>query len=223
MTGRRSTSGASMISEIQTYSESVSFLGGVWLLLLLAVNWAFSAIHLYEEWKGSEFPLWRAFGAIEGVYVPNWLGFPFFTVALLLILWVVGVGGIVGLGVVGTAGEWLSVGALSAQEGMFWLGAVVGALLSDTLFSHWIPYLASYRPNPGLRSTALYALEAILLLALFSKGLSAYPASALVGALLGALFFLAVWGILVALRLCVAPWRRPPWVSGQPIPSWAKT
>lgn len=73
-----------------------------------------------------------------------------------------------------------------------------------------------------MRSTALYVLEAAVLLALFRKGLSAYPATAAIGALLGALFFLAVWGLLVALRLCVAPWRRPPWISGQPIPPWAK-
>jgi hypothetical protein len=201
-----------MIDEIRAYGESVSFVGPSLLFLLLALNWAFSAIHVFEEWKGSQFPLWRAFGAIVGVYVPNWLGFPFFTVALLLILWIIGVGGIVG-----------AFGLLTAQQGVFCVGALVGALLSDSLFSHWIPFLAGYRPNPGVRSTALYVLEAALLLALFWRGLSAYLSTAAAGALLGTLFFLAVWGLLVTLRLCVARWRRPPWVSGQPIPDWAST
>ena len=203
-------------AHIGAYADSVSLLGPsvVIPLLILALSWAFSAVHVFEEWKGSAFPLWRAFGAIEGVYVPNWLGFPFFTVALLLILWILSVGAIVGLGF---------GGPLSAQQGVFCLGALIGALLSDCLFSHWIPYLAGYRPNPGVRSTALYVLEAALLLLLYWKGLSAYAAQALVGGLLGALFFLAVWGFLLALRLCVPAWRRSPWVSGQPIPPWATT
>lgn len=205
-----------MLDGIETYADSVSSLGrsAVMPLLLLVLSWGFSAVHVFEEWKGAGFPLWRAFGAIEGVYVPNGLGFLFFTVALLLILWIIGVGAIVGLGV---------AGPLTAQQGVFWLGALIGALVSDCIFSHWIPYLAGYRPNPGVRSTALYVLEAAVLLVLFRKGLSGYPPQAVVGALLGALFFLAVWGVLVALRLCFPFWRRPPWVSGQPIPSWATT
>ena len=212
-----------MLDEIGAHAESVSSLGrsAALPLLLMALSAAFSAVHVFEEWKGTDFPLWRAFGAIEGVYVPNSLGFLFFTVLLLLILWMIGVGAIVGLGVVGWVGLWPSFGQLTAQQGMFWLGALIGALMSDCIFSHWIPYLAGYRPNPGVRSTALYVLEAAVLLVLFWKGLSAYPPQAVVGALLGTLFFLAVWGVLVALRLCVAPWRRSPWVSGQPIPAWA--
>jgi hypothetical protein len=203
-----------MLDDIGAYAESVSSLGSsaVTPLLLLALSWAFSAVHVFEEWKGSAFPLWRAFGAIEGIYVPNWLGFPFFTVALLFLLWAIGVGAIVGLGI---------AGPLTAEQGVFLLGALIGALGSDCLFSHWTPYLAGYRPNPGVRSTALYVLEAALLLLLFWKGLSAHPSQALIGGLLGALFFLAVWGFLVALRLCVPAWRRSPWVSGQPIPPWA--
>jgi hypothetical protein len=205
-----------MLNEIGAYTESVSSLGrsAAMPLLLLALSWAFSAVHVLEEWKGSDFPLWRAFGAIEGVYVPNSLGFLFFTVLLLLILWIVGVGAIVGLGV---------GGPLTAQQGVFFLGALIGALVSDCIFSHWIPYLSGYRPNPGVRSTALYVLEAALLLVFFWKGLSAYPPQAVVGTLLGALFFLAVWGFLVALRLCFPFWRRSSWVSGQSIPSWAIT
>jgi hypothetical protein len=42
-----------MIDEIRAYGESVSFVGPSLLFLLLALNWAFSAIHVFEEWKGS--------------------------------------------------------------------------------------------------------------------------------------------------------------------------
>jgi hypothetical protein len=199
---------------IADYADSVSSLGrsAALPLLLLALSWAFSAIHVLDEWRGSAIPLWRAFGAIEGVCLPNSLGFLFFTVALLLILWIVGSGAIVGLGL---------GGPLTTEQGVFCLGALIGALVSDCIFSHWIPYLAGYRPNPGVRSTPLYVFEAALLIWLFWKGLSAHPAQSVVGALVGALFFLAVWGFLVALRLCVPPWRRPCWIVGQPIPPWA--
>ena len=205
-----------MLEEIGAYADSVSSLGrsAAMPLLFLALSWAFSAVHVLEEWKGSDVPLWRVLGAIEGVYVPNGIGFLSFTVVLLAILWMIGAGAIVGLGV---------GGPLTAEQGVFLLGALIGALVSDCIFSHWIPYLAGYRPNPGVRSTALYVLEAAVLLRLFWKGLSEHQWQAVIGGLLGALFFLAVWGFLVALRLCVSPWRRPPWASGQPIPSWART
>jgi hypothetical protein len=201
---------------IAAYADSVSLLGRseAMPVLILVLSWAFSTVHVFEEWKGSSFPLWRTFGAIEGVHVPNWLGFLFFTVGLLLILFIVGLGAIVGFGI---------RGSLTAQQGMFWMGALIGGIVSGCIFSHWIPYLAGYRPNPGIRSTVLYALEAALLLVLFWKGLSDYSPQAIIGVLLGALFFLAVWGFLVALRLCVPSWRRAPWVSGDPIPSWATT
>ena len=47
------------------------------LFLILGLDWAFSAIHAYEEWRGEEAPLWRVFGAIVGLLVPNWVGFFF--------------------------------------------------------------------------------------------------------------------------------------------------
>ena len=108
---------------------------------------------------------------------------------------------------------------MTAQQGVFWLGALIGALVSDCIFSHWIPYRAGYRPTPGVRSTPLYVIEAALLLMLFWKGLSAYPPQAIVGGLLGALFFLAV-GFSRRAAIVFSFWRRSPWVSGQPIPSW---
>jgi hypothetical protein len=57
------------------------------LFLILGLDWAFSAIHAYEEWRGEEAPLWRVFGAIVGLLVPNWVGFFFFTLVLTLSLW----------------------------------------------------------------------------------------------------------------------------------------
>src|SRR5262249_16858129 len=39
-------------------------------------------VHAYEEWRGEEAPLWRVFGAIVGLWVPNWLGFLSFTLLL---------------------------------------------------------------------------------------------------------------------------------------------
>src|SRR5262249_24249201 len=126
-----------MLDEISAHAEGVSSLGGsaILPLLILALNWAFSAIHVFEGWKGSKFLLWRAFGAIEGLYVPNWLGFPFFTVLLLLILWIAGVTGIVGWGVIGWSGFWPSFGWVSEQQGVFWIGFILGALVSDSIFS----------------------------------------------------------------------------------------
>src|ERR1700722_10355510 len=99
-------------AHIAAYADTVFLLGPsvAMPLLILALSWVFSAIHILEELRGANFPLWRAFGAIEGVYVPNWLGFLFFTVALWVILWSVGAAAIVGLGV------W---GPLTTQHGVF--------------------------------------------------------------------------------------------------------
>jgi hypothetical protein len=202
---------------IRPYAESVLSFGGspYWLLALLAVNLAFTAIHILEEWRGSPIPLWRAFGAIEGVYIPNWLGFLSFTLGLFIVLWIVGIGGIAGWSVIG----WFP---LTPPQGVLFLGVILGALVSDCLFSHWIPWLAGYRPNPGLKSTLLYVAETALILWAFWQGLAANPWTAVPGLLIGALFFLAVWGGLAALRMVIRPWRRDPWVGGQAIPDWAK-
>ena len=136
--------------DIAAYVQSVSFLGhsAAMSLLLLALSWAFSAIHVFEEWKGSDFPLWRAFGAIEGVYVPNSLGFLFFTVALLLILWIIGLGAIVGLGF---------GGPLTSQQGILLArspnrGARVGLpVFSLDSLSGWIPPQSWHPVHGALR------------------------------------------------------------------------
>jgi hypothetical protein len=80
------------------------------LLLILGANWAFTLIHILQEWKSEKAPLWRVFGAVVGVRVPNWLGFVFFTVVLTAFLWLLGLAAIAGW-LVG----WLAAPARSAR------------------------------------------------------------------------------------------------------------
>jgi hypothetical protein len=184
------------------------------LFLILAANWAFTLIHILQEWKGEDVPLWRVFGAVVGVRVPNWLGFLSFTVALCVIQWLVGLAAIAG---------WLPVvGPLSLAAGVGALGALIGARLADCVVSHWGLYGLRYRPNPGLSSTVLYSAEAIFILATCHKGLSLAPCAAWIGVACGAGFFVAVLPLLRVLRFVVPSWRRDAWVRGQPIPAWTK-
>jgi hypothetical protein len=89
------------------------------LILILAANFAITALHSWQEWKGAGGPLWRNFGAIVGVKIPDPLGFLGFTAALTLGLWA--------LALIGIAGwpRWIPPA--------FALGALIGARLSDTL------------------------------------------------------------------------------------------
>ena len=109
------------------------------VLLILAADFGFTTLHSWQEWKGAGGPLWRNFGAIVGLEIPDAIGFPLFTVGLTLMLFAVGFIAIIGpLGHTWTA---------------FALGALIGARLSDTLVSHVRLYVKGYRPNPGLSST----------------------------------------------------------------------
>lgn len=184
------------------------------LLLILGANAAFTLIHVLQEWKGEEVPLWRVFGAIVGVFVPDKFGFRLFTVGLCLALWLIGLMAIAGwLPIIGSLPHWLGVGAL---------GVLVGARVADSVISHWMLYGLGYRPNPGLSSTALYVAEAIFIIVTFHKGLAAFPVTASVGVALGALAFILVLPSLRLLpRVCPAL-RREPWERGQPLPEWAR-
>ena len=185
------------------------------LFLILALDWAFTAFHGYQEWRGAKAPLWRVFGAVVGVRLPNALGFFFFTIVLTLLLWCAGLAGTTGwLPVVGQLTEAKAVGAL---------GVIIGARISDTLVSHWGLYAVGYRPNPGLSSTPLYVLEAAFILLTFRKGLSAYPVAAWWGFAGGAVFFILVLPLLRGVRLIAPSWQRPPWTRWQPLPDWATT
>jgi hypothetical protein len=41
------------------------------LALILVADFAITSLHSYQEWKGAGAPLWRNFGAIAGLDVPN--------------------------------------------------------------------------------------------------------------------------------------------------------
>jgi hypothetical protein len=183
------------------------------LFLILGCNLAFTLIHILQEWKGESVPLWRVFGAVVGVWIPNWLGFVSFTLSLTVILWGVGLAAIAG---------WLPiVGALALPTTVGALGVLLGARIGDSVVSHWALYALGYRPNPGLSSTALYALEVVFLLSTFWKGLALAPRAAWVGVAVGALFFSLVLPTLRCLRIIPA-WRREPWRRGEPLPAWTK-
>ena len=195
--------------------DQVSIFGrsSVALFLILGLDWAFSAVHAYDEWRGEEAPLWRVFGAIVGLWLPNWLGFLSFTLLLTLVLWGAGLAGICG---------WLPMWQLSPPETVGALGVIIGARISDTLVSHWGLYALGYRPNPGLKSTPLYVLEAAFIALTFWKGLSQAPCAAWTDVALGAGFFILVLPGLRALRTILPCWARAPWIRWQPLPEWTK-
>src|SRR5829696_6921111 len=144
-----------MIMSILDHLDKLSIFGpsAIALFFVVALNWGFSFIHIFQEWKGEEVPLWRVFGALVGVQIPPPLGFALFTLGLLSVLWIVGLAGIAG---------WLPfVGHLSLPASVFALGGILGARLADSIVSHWSLYALGYRPNPGLSSTVLYSVEFI--------------------------------------------------------------
>jgi hypothetical protein len=176
------------------------------LILILAANFAITALHSFQEWKGAGVPLWRNFGAIVGVKVPDWLGFLGFSAGLTLTLWA--------LALIGIAGwpRWIPPA--------FALGALIGARLSDTLVSHVLLNTLGYRPNPGLSSTPLYVLEALFLIVAFRAGLTADWASAKCGIIAGAGFFVVVLPGLWLTQLLIHGWRRERWQRGHAMPAW---
>jgi hypothetical protein len=195
-------------SQISSFGRSAPL-----LVLILAANFAITALHSWQEWKGPGAPLWRNFGAIAGLKIPDPLGFLGFTVLLTLTLWILGLMGIAG---------WLPfLGAVGNGCAAFALGAVIGGRLSDTLVSHVLLHFRGYRPNPGLSSTPLYVLEALFIIVAFRAGLQADPLWAWIGILLGAGFFVAVLPLLRLLRSLLPGWQREPWQPGQPMPAWA--
>jgi hypothetical protein len=204
------------MTAILDHLDQVSVFGrsSVALFLILGFDWAFSAVHAHEEWRGEEAPLWRVFGAVVGLWLPNWLGFLSFTLGLTLLLWGVALAGITG---------WLPiVGQLSLAGAVGALAALVGARISDTLVSHWSLYALGYRPNPGLKSTPLYVIEAVFILLTFWKGLSLSPQAAWLGFACGAGFFILVLPALRAWRVIAPSWQRAPWMRWQPLPAWTR-
>jgi hypothetical protein len=187
-------------SQISSFGRSAPL-----LLLILAANFAITGLHSFQEWKGAGGPLWRNFGAIVGLKIPDPIGLLVFTVGLTLVLWA--------LALIGIAGWSLWI------PPAFALGALIGARISDTLVSHTLLNALGYRPNPGLSSTPLYVLEALFMLAAFRAGLAADPASASWGIAVGVAFFVAVLPGLWLLRWLFPACRREPWRRGEPMPS----
>jgi hypothetical protein len=206
---------AAILAAILDHLDKVSVFGPsvVALFLILGLDWVFTGLHTYQEWRGEAAPLWRVFGAVVGLRLPNWLGFLLFTVTLTLALWGVGLAGIAG---------WVPLaGHLAPYKAVGALGVLIGARIADTLISHWGLYAVGYRPNPGLKSTPLYVLEAVFILLTFWKGLSHDPHAALCGFVIGAGFFILVLPALWALRIIAPSWRRERWTRWQPLPAWA--
>jgi hypothetical protein len=179
------------------------------LALILAADFAITLLHSYQEWKGVGAPLWRNFGAIVGLDIPDWFGFPVFTVLLTLTLLTIGFVGLTAL--------------LGPGLTAFALGVLIGARLSDTLISHVFLHGVGYRPNPGLSSTPFYVLEALFIFMVFKARLDVAPGFAKSGLALGILIFLSVLPLLLLLRWIMPAWRRPRWQRWQPLPPWTST
>src|SRR5262249_51037253 len=83
------------MTSIVHHLNQVSIFGSALaLFVILGFSWGFTLIHVLQEWKGEVVPLWRVFGAVVGVWIPNWLGFALFTLGLTVILWGVSLAGI---------------------------------------------------------------------------------------------------------------------------------
>jgi hypothetical protein len=194
------------LSETSVFNRSVLALS-----IILGMSLAFTLLHTLQEWKGRGGPLWRNFGAIVGVRIPDWVGFPSFFLVLTFAQWLVSLVAITGNLLTRSVHPKYASGAL---------GALIGARLGDTLVSHVLLNALGYQPNPGLRSTRFYVAEAIFLIATFSKGLTAGAGSARVGFCIGVAFFCSVLPLLWFLGLVIPSWRRVRWCPWEPLPAW---
>ena len=174
------------------------------LIVLQIVDLALTLLHSLQEREGR---LWRYFGAIAGVKVPDGFGQVVFFGGLTISLWIVGL-----LGIAGTV-LWQTPLAFGC------LGAIIGCRISDSWFSHIELNNAGYRPNPGLSSVPLYVVEALVLLVVFYPAVLAHMCAMLVGFVVGALAFYAVIPILRLVGPLVFE-RIEPWQKGTPQPTW---
>jgi len=177
------------------------------LALILAADIAITCRHSWQEWKGKGAPLWRNFGAIVGLDISDGWGFLIFTVALTLTMSVIGFVGI--------------LGALGPACAAFALGMLIGARVSDTLVSHVLLHQVGYRPNPGLSSSGLYVIEALVIVWLLPDRLTAGWDLAMAGLIAGAVMFIVVLPGLWLLRLVFPSRVRTAWTRWQSMPSWA--
>ena len=181
-------------------------------LLILGADMALTLVHSIQELKGK---LWRYFGAIAGVRVPDTLGRLVFFVVLTGALWLLAVIGI---------GGWLPDWDANTRLAGWTLGALIGARVADTWFSHISLARKGFTPNPGLPSTRYYLAEAAILTFLFSPALLAHKLGTLVGMGGATLFFLGVIPLLRLLRALSIFSAAEQWHAGEapprPAPIW---
>jgi hypothetical protein len=182
--------------------------GSSYTLIILAalqlIDLALTLWHSLQERKGQ---LWRYFGAIAGVRIPDGFGQVVFFGGLTLSLWIVGL-----LGITGTV-LWQKPVAFGC------LGAIIGCRISDSLFSHVLLNNAGYRPNPGLPSVKYYLAEALGLVFVFYPTIFTHTLPVLVGFIIGALAF---YSVIPGLRIFgpLAFQATEPWQKGTPQPKW---
>jgi hypothetical protein len=172
------------------------------LALLQIADLALTLLHSVQERNGK---LWRYFGAIAGVRIPDGVGLFVFFVGLTISLWIVGI-----LGITGTV-LWQTPLAFGC------LGAIIGCRISDSVFSHILPNNAGYRPNPGLPSVPLYFVEVLVLVVVFYPTLRRHTLAVLIGFIIGAVFFYAVIPVLKAFGPLIFE-RTKRWEQGTPQP-----
>lgn len=181
-----------------------------WLLVVLAaINLALTLVHALQERRGR---LWRYFGAIAGVEIPDGPGRFLFFHVLVGTLWLIGL--------IATAG-WL-VDWMPAWLAAWSVGAIIGARLSDTVFSHVRLEKRGFRPNPGIESTRYYVAEAVAWAILFFPVFLEWQIPALIGVLLGGGTFIVVLPTIGAAAGWFGLPRHAPWQSGETMPDWAR-
>lgn len=174
------------------------------LVILQIGDLALTLWHSLQERKGQ---LWRYFGAIAGVKIPDRFGKLVFSDGLTISLWIVGL-----LGITGSV-LWQTPLAFGC------LGAIIGCRISDGLFSHVLLDKAGYRPNPGLASAKVYFVEATFLVVISYSTLRSHAVAALIGFAIGALaFYLVIPALKTFGTLLFPPTGR--WPPGTPQPKW---
>jgi len=174
------------------------------LAIVQIVDLALALIHSLQERNGQ---LWRYFGAIAGVKIPDSFGQVVFFGGLTLSLWIVGL-----IGIYGTV-TWQTPLAFGC------LGAMVGCRLSDSLYSHLRLNYEGYKPNPGLGSVPLYLVESVALTVIFLPTVAAHPVAVTIGFAIGAFAFYSVIPMLRIVGPLVFE-RIEPWKRGTPQPQW---
>jgi hypothetical protein len=165
------------------------------MLVLLGVDLTLTAWHSAQEFDGR---LWRYFGAIRGVKIPDWAGFLAFTVGLTSALWVVAI--------------------LALAFGQPWaLGLLLGARMGDWWSSHAHLEAIGYRPNPGFGTAMLFPIETLIVFFASWDVVQAGPAWMLLGCLGGAASFASILPALGLLRHW-PDFGQPRWRRGDEIP-----